>query len=189
MKKLLITTVVVSTALALVSAQNSYKEPERKIVRAMPAKMASTSPQGMPEGMPKSEIPRTGDSIIDGKIATLVKEREEKIKAIREEYQAKIKAIIGDKKVLMKEMMASGTRPMMDDMKKKMENEEYRSGSGTPPMMRDEDRKMNASGTSGAPKRSEPREVRPKPVSLFNGLFKSFFGGDARNAQAQEAQN
>ena len=164
MKNLFITTIAISTALTLVSAQETYGMPEKKIVRAMPAKMMATATPVM--GM-MDQAPRTGDALIDGKIATLVKEREEKIRLIRQEYEAKIKAVIGEKKVLLKEMVGTSSRPIMKDGNRPMMN-----ASGTKPMMRPEGVK----------------ETRPRPLGLFEGLFKSFFGGDAPQAQAEEAQ-
>lgn len=172
MKNLFITTIAISTALTFASAEESYGMPEKKMVRAMPAKMMATATpvMGMMEG-----APRTGDAVIDGKIATLVKEREEKIRLIRQEYEVKIKAAIGDKKVLLKEMVGTSSRPVMKD--------------GERPMMKDGERPMmNASGTKPMMRPEGAKDARPRPLGLFEGLFKSFFGGDAPQVQAEEAQ-
>jgi hypothetical protein len=188
-KKLLITTIATTSVLAFVNAESN----EGKLLRAMPVKMMASATMPMMGG---EGAPRTGDAVIDGKIATLVKEREDKIKAIRQEYEAKIKAVIGDKKVLMKEMMASGTREMMerrDDWKKAsgtremMERrDDWKNASGTRPMMGG-DRMMNGSGTRPMMKRPEGAD-RPKPMGLFEGFFKSFFGGNPKELEAQEVQ-
>jgi len=204
MKKLLITTLAVSSVLAFASAQEGYNYQDKKLVRPLQAKMmasssAPTKPTSVGEVMRRDDMqkpvaPKTGDAVIDAQIASLFQEQEAKIKAIRDEYQAKIKAIMGDKKAMNKEgrdgMMGTGTRPAMnDDMKKKMEGE-YRNSSGTRPMPKMEgDRPMMDNG-SGTPRAMPPKREgdRPKPVSAFEGFFKSFFGGNAREAQAGEVQ-
>ncbi len=165
MKKILITTIAISSVLAFAGAE-SYNTGDKKMVRAMPAMMMAS---GTPEGMP-----RTGDAVIDGKIATLVKEREDKIKAIRQEYEAKIKAVIGDKKVLLKEMTgerrddwkATGTRPMGD-------RPEF--ASGTRPMG---ERMMNGSGTPGMPRRPEVRGASTEGMGFIERFFSAFRKSD-----------
>lgn len=88
MKKYIISTAIMLTAVASVFAQQG----------------AVTQPSSMPvTGAPMMMPPTitTGDATTDAKIKALQTEMEAKIKAIRDEYQAKIKALIGDKKVNM----------------------------------------------------------------------------------------
>jgi hypothetical protein len=60
----------------------------------------------MPARMP---LPATGDIVLDAKIATLIQERDAKIKAIDEEYKTKIQALIGTRPLKAYPMMATGT--------------------------------------------------------------------------------
>lgn len=203
MKKIFITTLVATTALLMVSAEE-YGTREKRMPRPMQAKMmATTTTTGAPSRgapkqekqdrpeMPKMEIPKTGDATIDQQLADLFKEQETKIMAIRKEYEAKVKAIIGDKKIINRDtIMGAGTRPMMDDMHKKMEGgDDHMMATGTHPQMdgekRDGDHMMNGSGTRPMPVRRGEGD-KPKPVSLFEGFFKSFFGGNPKEAVAEE---
>jgi hypothetical protein len=211
MKKQIITTIAISATLVAVSAQD-YGSQEKKMPKPMQAKlMATTTPTGMPKKelqnraapvkkemaeMPKMEIPKTGDEVLDKQLVALFNEREEKIKALRQEYEVKIKAILGDKKIINKDnMMAPGARPTIDEMKKKMETAGGMMASGTRPSIDDMKKKMeeargqmmNASGSRPMPPKPFEGD-RPKPVSLFEGYVKSFFGGNPKQAVAEEVQ-
>lgn len=191
MKNLLLTTIAITATFTFVSAEVTKTT---RVIKSMPpVRSSSTEPQGNREGMPKLEIPTTGDSAIDSQIVSLFKEQEDKIKAIHQEYEAKIKALIGDRKISGHGSMATGTRPMMDDSKKRMEDGEHRNASGTHPMMRNGDN-HNSTDTPLIMKRGEGRGGmegnkdlgRPRPMGLIQNFFRSFFGGDAQEAQAQE---
>ena len=79
MKKLLLITTTIGTVLAFTLVSAEEVRPTRAAKTLVP--MRASVNQGTQEGMPKLEIPRTGDAVVDKQIADLVKEREEKIKA------------------------------------------------------------------------------------------------------------
>jgi hypothetical protein len=62
----------------------------------------------MPIPALQSPFPVTGDATIDAQIKVLVKERDDKMKAIGEEYKVKIQALVGNRP-LLRPQMASGT--------------------------------------------------------------------------------
>ncbi len=116
MKKILTVSVLALSAFNFVSANNEVKVSEKGKQMMMTMPVAFT----------------TGDPVIDAQVKALQKEMQDKMKAIAEEYSAKIRKIIGDKKPstasgtngvmkdtmhdmrgVMKNMMASGTKPGM----------------------------------------------------------------------------
>ncbi len=90
MKKLVITTALTLSALSLTHAQG-------------------TASEVMPQALPP--MVTTGDTTVDQQIRTLHREMEAKIKALRDEYQTKMKAIIGDKKPTIVRPDGSTTTP------------------------------------------------------------------------------
>lgn len=116
MKKTLTVSMLALSALSFANASEEVKasQPGRQIMMTMP--MAIT----------------TGDPAIDTQVKAMQKEMQDKMKVIAEEYSVKIRKIIGDKKPLM----ASGTREMMKDtmhdMRGVMKN---MMASGTKPAM------------------------------------------------------
>ncbi len=116
MKKILTVSALALSAFSFANASEEVKTSEsgKKMMMTMP--MAIT----------------TGDPAIDNQVKAMQKEMQDKMKAIAEEYSAKIRKIIGDKKPstasgtngvmkdtmhdmrgVMKNMMASGTKPGM----------------------------------------------------------------------------
>jgi hypothetical protein len=213
MKNVLLMTAALSSSLLFISAEGVNT---KKGTQMMQPRNFGTTTHTMPQGMmpmpSMMSIPTTGDATIDAQLVTLFKEQEEKIKAIRQEYEVKIKAITGDKKIIERTMMmGSGTPPMMEDMRKRMEddmhhnasgtrvmmgsttrqmmdgehyNGKYDNGSGTYPMMRGENKDRRDSSRpseGGMPKNRETS----KPLGLFQGLFKSLLGANAQDAQAE----
>jgi hypothetical protein len=166
-------------------------------------KMASSSmPQtGMPamakmidQMVPEMRYPMTGDSATDAQIQVLVKEMDTKIRAIHDEYNAKIKVAIGDKKVLsqgvpdlteareaMKQATevvnkAQGVAGQAGQMGRQMMNQE----GGKQGMMqgRRDGQGYNEGEVRGA------ATARPSQVegvggtgAQFNSMFRSMFGG------------
>jgi hypothetical protein len=107
MKKYIITTSVAAIALSVAFAEIQPMPPVQAV--------AGQRAQGQAVGAPKRDLrvssstpvkpltvlpPITGDLATDNQVRALQKEMEQKIQAIRTEYQAKIKAVIGDKKIL-----------------------------------------------------------------------------------------
>lgn len=99
MKKQLISTLLVVSALSFASAQTATST-------------ASTTPPVLPAPAV------TGDVKIDAQIRALNKEMEAKIRAIREEYQIKLKALIGARKAVI----ASSTKQMREEQKERRED-------------------------------------------------------------------
>lgn len=93
MKKQLISTLLVVSALSFASAQTATSTVTTTPVLPPPA--------------------TTGDLRIDAQIRTLNKEMEAKIRAIRDEYQTKLKALIGNRKALI----ASSTQQLREEKK------------------------------------------------------------------------
>ncbi len=154
--------------------KSKIEDNKGKMMRAMPNSGMGTSTMGMKDDdMP----PMTGDAATDKKIQALHKEMMDKIKATREEYQKKIKAVIGERKVLTKEavrmMQASSTMKGDDHMR----------------MMKGSSTMVTSSSTEG--RRPFPRngEVRGESTEAnevgateaqgqggFRGFFNRFFG-------------
>jgi hypothetical protein len=111
MKKYIISTAVVVTAIIAASAQGV--EPRGQAVRPI-----SASANGIPTmpAMPQPII-STGDAATDAKIKALQTEMEAKVKAIRDEYQAKIKLTIGDRKTTISLSRGPSTVPVPVDVK------------------------------------------------------------------------
>ena len=109
------------------------KRTEGKGQGEMKGKMGQSEARG---GQVEPIIPQTGDPVVDAQLRALGAEMEAKIKAIREEYQPKFKALIGDRKVKGVGVMSSSTRPVMGSSTRDMiRGEEGRMGSSTRPMM------------------------------------------------------
>lgn len=129
MKKYIITSFIALTAITSLYAEEGMDN-EGKSMKVM--QVNSRSEVGMSEptsvkemiikemGQPPFMI--TGDATIDAKIKALHIEMESKIKMIRDDYQAKIKILIGNKKLIpsKKDMMERGSSTMHMDDKKNM---------------------------------------------------------------------
>lgn len=110
MNKLFITTAIALSALSLVSAQDAT------VTTGVAATATVTAP-AMPPALPP--LMSTGDKKIDEQVRALHKEMEGKIKVIRDEYQKKLKKIIGERKLMMASTtkeMASTTKEMRKDV-------------------------------------------------------------------------
>lgn len=186
MNKILISSLVVVSALTFVSAEESQVAPTParpvfvKSTKIMTASatlmrkemekprpiMASGTPMMGGEGM------MTGDPILDEKVRTLRKEMDEKIRVIRTEYEEKIKTLLADKKMAR----ASTTEMRREEMKDKMMN-----GSGTP--LRMEGERPRPQMASGTPPKVENK--RP-PQNMIKRFFQSFLGGTPSDAYADQ---
>jgi FtsZ-binding cell division protein ZapB len=139
MKKLLISSMLVVSAITLTSAEEGTVRPvpvkaPMPGVKAVKAVLASsTMPQMMDDEM---RALLTGNKEVDDKIKALVAERNQKLKAIHEEFQTKLKALVGERK-LIRASTTEKMKEMKDDMRERMKN-----ASGTP---------VNASGTPMRP--------------------------------------
>ncbi len=124
MKKITTLLSVSAFSIMLVSAMTSDSN--------MDMKMGVTMKGSMPERTMNMEgkMPEmlTGDAVVDAQLRILNKEMADKIKSIMLEYQAKIKAAIGDKKLkvgmgmpFMASSTSSSTRPMKETRKEARE--------------------------------------------------------------------
>lgn len=200
MKKYIITSAMVLAVIASVSAEETRTQGIQpvKMMKTIPVMMRVAS--GTPEQMPMREmtppIITTGDIAIDVQIKALQVEMEAKIKMIRDDYRAKIKALIRDKKVITgRDMMGHGSSTMR--MEGKGEGRYGMGVRGSSTMIVHHDgRMMNGSGTpeDGRPPMMhegkqipEGMQVRGESagaegnesVSLqvaVKGLFSKFFG-------------
>lgn len=128
-------------------------------LKAKAVEMIKANNPGMgEEGMPA--MPTTGDAVTDAQLKALVTEMETKVKAIRDEYQAKIKVIIEAR------IQAAGTstRPMMP----KNGGDQQRGGAEGQAGMN-----ANATNTNGG--------VPPMPRMRIDGQVK----GDFTASQSQ----
>lgn len=146
--------VTVPVAMPAVAPQMQRQAPNQKQVRENMIKrpVAQTLP---PQGENKNSevrensiqgqgpIPMTGDSVTDTKIRALIAEMDAKIKAIRDDYQSRIKTVIGNRKIVNN---GTSTRPMMP---KGPESDSPRFGSSTRPVEgRDNQDNRNERGDS-----------------------------------------
>lgn len=161
MNKLYMGTVIALATISFVSAQDTTKP---------------LPPQGGP-------MMTTGDATIDAQIKALNMEMETKIKAIRDDYLAKIRTIVGTKR----SVVASSTRPMMGtttprgmmegekrgfDEGRKMGRPFASSTDGTmrPPMMRREESQGEQEDNRG--------QIGDNVGARIQNFFKGFFGGN-----------
>lgn len=137
-------------------------------VRAIKAVLATSTRPAM---MLEDGVPLTGDKTVDDKIKALVKARNEKLKAVHDAFQAELKTLIGERKLLQ----ASTTPAKRFEM---------------------QDRMMNASGTpvrppvaTGTPMRLEDKRAPLKQEpnkNLFKRFIQSLLGGNPQELQAEE---
>lgn len=168
MNKVCIVSLLAASAVAFAGAEENLRpmpvNAPSQAVRAIKAVLATTTRPAM---MLEENVPLTGDKAVDDKIKALVKERNEKLKAVHEEFQRKLKELIGERK----EMRASTTDARRLEMQNKMMN-----ASGTqqrPPMM-----------ASGTPMRKPPVEA---PRNIFKRFIQSFLG-NPQELQAEEVR-
>lgn len=95
MNKIYITTIITLTSIAIVNAQNV-----EGIKKQMIEKTAIVRQIIEQEGQTEMTKITTGDANIDNQVMILNQEMEDKIQLIHDEYRAKIKAVIGDKKLI-----------------------------------------------------------------------------------------
>jgi hypothetical protein len=115
MKKYSIITSVAAITLSVAFAEAQSVPPvqavagQRAVGQAVGAPKRDLRVASSTQGRPQMALPPiTGDPATDNQVRALQKEMEQKIQAIRTEYQAKIKAVIGDKKIIRQ-----GTTTMM----------------------------------------------------------------------------
>lgn len=155
MKKELVSTLLVVSALSFASAQTSTTT-------------GTTTPPVLPPPV------SVGDTRIDSQIRALNQEMEAKIRAIRLEYQTKLKALIGNKKVLI----ASSTTQLREENKERREalkNEMKDKKAELKEEMKD--RREDIRGTStpnGLVRRATTTNANPQGNAW--GFFMRFFG-------------
>lgn len=149
MKKQLISTLLVASALSFASAQTSTST-------------GTTTPVLPPPVT-------TGSSTIDAQIRNLNREMEARIKAIREEYHAKLKVLIGNRKALVASTTAQ-IRELKDDRKGKLED--LKNEIKDRREDRREDRKEDVRGTSTL----RATTTKASPNGNAWGFFLRFFG-------------
>lgn len=166
MKKELVSTLLVVSALSFASAQTSTTT-------------GTTTPPVLPPPV------SVGDTRIDSQIRALNQEMEAKIRAIRLEYQTKLKALIGNKKVLI----ASSATQLREENKERREalkNEMKDKKTELREEMKDKkaelkeeykDRREDIRGTStpnGLVRRATTTNANPQGNAW--GFFMRFFG-------------
>ncbi len=175
MKKILGTALIFVSATSFVFAQTNENRNERQVRPMMPKNIEQRVENRLDE---RGVMMTTGDAVIDAQIKTLIQERDQKIKTINDEYATKLKALIGDKKILPtsafgKRMMdtASGTiRNMIGEVR---ENENRG----------DDFRGVNASSTvtaSGTVMQINSRQ--PEIKNFFKNIpfLNKFFSGNEK---------
>lgn len=93
----------------------------RASATASPAMMKAQAAQMLPQVLPRIA---TGDASIDVQIEALHKEMELKMKAVRDEYQVRLKALIGDRPISARlNTFASTTRNEVREVRQEMSAE------------------------------------------------------------------
>lgn len=156
MKKLLITTAIAFSAIAMASADDS----------------TTTKPMA-PRPMPP--VMTTGDATVDAQIKALRLEMETKIRAIQTEYDAKIKLAIGDRKPVIAHPDGSTTTPK--DMKHDVQQEIKDVKKGMQDMQHTMMKDMHPNNGTTTHATSTRRFS-----DLFN-LFKGYFGASVEADQ------
>jgi hypothetical protein len=147
MKKTFIATALTLSALSFAYAQD-----------------ASTT-ASMPAALPP--VPSTGDVRIDEQVRALHKEMEAKIKTLRDEYQKKLKAIIGERKLLI----ASTTKQMRVEIKEERKDDRKEVRTEVREVRKEIREEVRGTSTGSMPQGSP-----------WN-IFKKFFGPRATSTQ------
>jgi len=119
----------------------------------------------------------TGDSSTDSRLKLLRSEFETKMKALVTEYQAKAKAIIGSRPIILPNQIDPIKAKMMPVQSDSMMNR----GDGSAVEAKKEELRKRMNLPVGAPLPSPKVEVQSSAQSFFRSLF----GGNATEAQAQ----
>ena len=97
MKKISIATALVASAIVFANAQELRANLKAEVRPSVT--IGQGNGMGNDTGRVEANGVVTGDVAIDAEVRLLLKEEQDKIQAIRVEYQAKLKKLIGDKKV------------------------------------------------------------------------------------------
>ena len=166
MKKIAVTTALLIAGTLFVNAQTETATEQRDMMRRLPPQMASSSRPMMGSStrpmMGSSTRPALADDKIGMQVKALNMEMEVKIKAIREEYKAKLKLIVG-----------SSTRFMMREDGKIEENMARPVMASTtravPPRMREAVGQVR--GAMIGEGNQDVSEMKEKLMNFFKGFL------------------
>ncbi|MCX6756746.1 MAG: hypothetical protein NTW35_01140 [Candidatus Nomurabacteria bacterium] len=128
------------------------------------------SDNGEVRGGGQPPIPMTGDSVTDAKIKALAIEMETKIKNIRDEYQVKIKEVIGTRKINNGPVPGPRMPIYTDDNRQNMGST---TDGAVPPMPRRNTGEVKGESVDGV-----GQSVGDGVGMRFKNFFRGFLGGN-----------